>query len=56
MNLLADFHLLRPWWLLALPGYRELLLVLAALSLAALMAFALARPPGSHEGASRKGR
>lgn len=51
----AAAPLVAAWWLLALPGYRELLLVLAALSLAALMAFALARPPGSHEGANRRG-
>ena len=33
------------WLLLALPGYREMLLVLAAMGVAALVAFALARPP-----------
>ena len=33
------------WLLLALPGYREMLLVLAALGVGALAAFALARPP-----------
>jgi hypothetical protein len=33
------------WLLLALPGYRELLLGLAALGAAAVVAFALARPP-----------
>jgi MFS family permease len=35
------------WLLLALPGYREMLLVLAGLGAASLAAFALARPPGS---------
>jgi MFS family permease len=39
------------WLLLALPGYRELLLGLAALGVAAVAAFALARPP-SRPGAS----
>ena len=34
------------WLLLALPGYREMLLVLAALGVVALGAFAFARPPG----------
>jgi MFS family permease len=33
------------WLLLALPGYRELLLGLAALGVVAVMAFAAARPP-----------
>ncbi|MDH5541260.1 MAG: MFS transporter [Rhizobacter sp.] len=41
----AAAPLVAAWWLLALPGYRELLLVLAGLSLAALLSFALARPP-----------
>ena len=43
----AAAPLVAAWWLLALPGYRELLLLLAALSLVALLSFALARPPGS---------
>jgi MFS family permease len=34
------------WLLLALPGYREVVLVLAAVGVAALVAFALARKPG----------
>ena len=33
------------WLLLALPGYREVMLVLAGLGVAAALAFALARPP-----------
>ena len=33
------------WMLLALPGYREVLLALAALGVAAALAFAAARPP-----------
>lgn len=33
------------WLLLALPGYREAMLVLAALGVVAVLAFALARPP-----------
>jgi MFS family permease len=34
------------WLLLALSGYRDVVLVLAALGLVAWVAFALARPPG----------
>ncbi len=34
------------WLLLAMAGYREMLLVLSAVGLAALMAFAFAKPPG----------
>jgi len=34
------------WLLLALPGYREVVLVLAATGVVAWVAFALARPPG----------
>jgi MFS family permease len=41
----AAAPLLVAWWLLWLPGYREVLLVLAALGGAAVFAFALARPP-----------
>lgn len=41
----AAAPLLTAWLLLALPGYRELLLGLAALSVAAVLAFLLARPP-----------
>ncbi len=41
----AAAPLVTAWLLLALPGYRELLLGLAALGAAAVMAFALARPP-----------
>jgi hypothetical protein len=33
------------WLLLALPGYREMLLVLSGVGVAALIAFALARRP-----------
>ncbi len=43
----AAAPLLTAWLLLALPGYPEMLLVLAGLGVAALVAFALARPPGS---------
>jgi MFS family permease len=41
----AAAPLLTAWLLLALPGYREMLLVLSVLGVAALAAFALARPP-----------
>lgn len=41
----AAAPLLAAWLLLAVPGYTEVLLVLAALGLAAAAAFALARPP-----------
>jgi len=41
----ASAPLLTAWLLLALPGYRELLLVLAGVGLAAVVAFALARKP-----------
>jgi MFS family permease len=41
----AAAPLLVAWWLLWLPGYREVLLVLAALGGAAVLAFAWARPP-----------
>jgi MFS family permease len=34
------------WLLLAVPGYREMLLVLAATGVAAVVAFAFAKPPG----------
>ena len=43
----ASAPLLTAWLLLALPGYREMLLVLAAVGSAAVVAFALARKPGS---------
>jgi len=43
----AAAPLVAAWLLLALPGYREVLLVLAALGTVALVAFALARPPGA---------
>jgi len=33
------------WLLLVLPGYREVMLVLAALGVGSWLAFALARPP-----------
>ena len=33
------------WLLLAVPGYREVLLVLAGLGVVAVLAFAMARPP-----------
>ncbi|MDH5538156.1 MAG: MFS transporter [Rhizobacter sp.] len=49
----AAAPLVAAWWLLALPGYRELLLLLAALSLVALLSFVLARPPGSTRGLAR---
>ena len=41
----ASAPLLTAWLLLALPGYREMLLVLAGIGLAAVVAFALARKP-----------
>lgn len=41
----AAAPLLTAWLLLALPGYRELLLGLALLGVLAVLAFALARPP-----------
>jgi MFS family permease len=41
----ASAPLLTAWLLLALPGYREMLLVLAGVGLAAMVAFALARKP-----------
>jgi MFS family permease len=41
----ASAPLLTAWLLLALPGYREMLLVLAGVGLAAVVAFALARKP-----------
>ncbi|MBC7957332.1 MAG: MFS transporter [Cytophagales bacterium] len=41
----AAAPLLAAWLLLALPGYREVMLVLAALGLGSWVAFALARPP-----------
>jgi MFS family permease len=41
----ASAPLLTAWLLLALPGYREMLLVLAGIGLAAVAAFALARKP-----------
>lgn len=43
----AAAPLLTAWLLLALPGYRELLLGLAALGAVAVLAYALARPPAS---------
>lgn len=43
----ASAPLLTAWLLLALPGYREMLLVLAAVGVAAVVAFALARQPGA---------
>jgi len=42
----AAAPLLVAWSLLWLPGYREVLLVLAALAVVAVAAFACARPPG----------
>jgi len=39
--------LLTAWLLLALPGYRELLLVLSGVGAASLVAFALARKPAN---------
>ncbi len=41
----AAAPLLAAWLLLALPGYREVMLVLAALGLGSWAAFALAKPP-----------
>lgn len=41
----ASAPLATAWLLLALPGYREMLLVLAAVGAAAVVAFALARKP-----------
>ncbi len=41
----AAAPLLVAWWLLWLPGYREVLLLLAALGGCAVAAFVLARPP-----------
>jgi cyanate permease len=41
----AAAPLLAAWLLLSLAGYRELMLMLAALSLLAVVAFWLARPP-----------
>jgi len=41
----AAAPVLTAWLLLALPGYREMLLVLALLGVAALFSFAFARPP-----------
>jgi hypothetical protein len=41
----ASAPLLTAWLLLAVPGYREMLLVLAGVGLAAVVAFALARKP-----------
>ena len=41
----AAAPLLTAWLLLALPRYREMLLVLAVLGVASVVAFALARPP-----------
>ena len=43
----AAAPLLTAWLLLLVPGYREVLLVLAALGVGAALAFALARPPES---------
>jgi MFS family permease len=43
----AAAPLLVAWWLLWLPGYREVLLVLAGLGAGAVLAFALAKPPVS---------
>jgi len=43
----AAAPLLTAWLLLAVPGYREVLMVLAALGAGAALAFALARPPAS---------
>ena len=42
----AAAPLLVAWWLLWLPGYREVLLVLAVMGVGAVVAFALARRPG----------
>jgi len=41
----ASAPLLTAWLLLALPGYREMLLVLSGVGVAALLAFAAARKP-----------
>ena len=41
----ATAPLVTAWLLLALPGYREVLLVLAGLGVGSVVAFALARPP-----------
>jgi len=41
----ASAPLLTAWLLLALPGYREMLLVLSGIGVAAVLAFALARRP-----------
>ncbi|MEP7101149.1 MAG: MFS transporter, partial [Burkholderiales bacterium] len=46
----ASAPLLTAWLLLALPGYREMLLVLAAVGSAAVVAFALARKPAAAAG------
>lgn len=43
----AAAPLLVAWWLLWLPGYREVLALLAGLGVAAVAAFALARPPAT---------
>jgi MFS family permease len=43
----ASAPLLTAWLLLALPGYREMLLVLSGVGAAALVAFALARRPAN---------
>ncbi|WP_341893045.1 MFS transporter [Variovorax sp. YR752] len=45
----AAAPLLTAWLLLALPGYRELLLGLAALGVVAVIAYALARPPSADQ-------
>jgi hypothetical protein len=42
----AAAPLLAAWLLLALPGYREVMLMLALLGAGSWLAFALARPPG----------
>lgn len=49
----AAAPLMAAWLLLALPGYREVLLVLAALGAVALVAFALARQPGASRPAAK---
>jgi MFS family permease len=46
----ASAPLLTAWLLLALPGYREMLLVLAGVGAAAVVAFALARRPMTSKG------
>lgn len=43
----AAAPLLTAWLLLALPGYRELLLGLAAVGVASVLAFLFAKPPGA---------